>query len=185
MPKTSLRRELLERRRQLSEDEICRAGTLIQRRFTELPEFVAAPVVALYSAVHSEVETAAIFSAARQAGKTVAFPRTQGLKLEFGVVEELGQLQPGRYGLAEPVSNCAIALDDIALMAVPGVAFDRNGGRLGYGKGYYDRCLAGLLRRPYLVGLCYDFQLLDLLPKADHDVHMDLVVTEAGVLRLR
>lgn len=184
MPKTSMRRDLLARRRLLPETEIQRLGALVQRQFIGLPEFVAAPVVALYSPVHGEVETGMIFALARELGKTVVFPRTNGSHLEFVVVEALSELQPGPYGILEPVTARCLALDDIPLLAVPGVAFSCDGVRLGYGKGYYDRSLALARKRPCLTGLCYSFQLLATLPRAAHDIHMDILVTEEGFVRI-
>lgn len=184
MPKTSLRRDLLARRRQLAEDEIARRSREVQRWFVALPEFSAAAVVALYSAVHGETQTSEIFALARAAGKTLVFPRTQGDHLEFVVVETPDELRPGRFGILEPPMGRCLAIDEIQLLAVPGVAFAHDGARLGYGKGYYDRTLSSAGRRPTLVGLCYSFQLLSTLPRAAHDVHMDVVVTDAGVIRI-
>ena len=183
MTKSSLRREMLRRRDQLPEEVRVSAGAVAQQRVAELSVFECSKSVALYSAVRGEVDTRGLFSAARKSGKTVAFPRVKAETLEFVVVDSLESLQPGRFGLLEPVGERLLSLAELSLIVVPGVAFARSGARLGYGKGYYDRTLMEG-PRPHLVGVCYGFQLVEQFEVDAHDVPMDYVVTESEVLQM-
>lgn len=182
MPKRSIRDELLARRRHLASATCLSHSLAAQQRLLLAPEFAAATVVALYSPVRNEVFTEEIFTGARRSGKTVTYPRVRGTRLEFVEVAERQELVPGAFGILEPGGAQVVPLAALELIVVPGVAFDLAGHRLGYGKGYYDRFLHE--RRGRLVGLCFDFQLVERLPAEAHDVRMDMVVTEERTLRL-
>lgn len=149
-----------------------------------LPEFNSAGTVALYAPVHNEVETSRIFSESLEAGKVVLFPSVGSNGIEFRHVRVASDLVPGRYGIFEPLKVCKVydpALVD--LFIIPGVAFDLSCRRIGYGKGYYDKALhlyGGVGR---LAGLCYEFQLVETIPYAPHDVTMDMVITDRRVVR--
>lgn len=179
MPKHSIRREMLVRRRQMSVSECLAWSLQAQQRFLELPEFRSARSLALYSPFRNEVFTEEIFRRARLFGKRVAYPRVGRAALEFVEVEEASDLRPGAFGILEPAAGRTVDLDQLELMAVPGLAFDLEGYRLGYGQGFYDRVLHGALGRVILVGLCFELQLVSALPAEDHDIPMDLIVTEA------
>jgi 5-formyltetrahydrofolate cyclo-ligase len=103
--------------------------------------------------------------------------------VEFVAVETLAALQPSRFGICEPRSGEAVPLARIDLVVLPGVAFDKKGIRLGYGLGCYDRALAAI-ERPTLVGLAYDFQVVNALPREEHDIPVDMVVTERKILSM-
>lgn len=181
MPKRSIRDEMLIRRRHLAVDTCLARSLSAQQRLLQTPEFVAATVVGLYSPVRNEVFTEEIFTAARLAGKTVAYPRVRDDLLDFVEVAQRQELVPGAYGILEPGGAKIVPLSALELIVVPGVAFDFHGHRLGYGKGYYDRFLQD--ERRYLVGLCFDFQLVMKLPAEVHDVRMDMLVTDERALR--
>jgi 5-formyltetrahydrofolate cyclo-ligase len=181
MPKRSIRDELLARRRHLAVETCLGRSLAAQQALLLTPEFAAATVVALYSPVRNEVFTEEIFAEARRSGKTVTYPRVRGNLLEFVEVRERQELEPGAYGILEPGGVQVVPLSSLELIVVPGVAFDLIGHRLGYGKGYYDRFLHQ--RRGQLVGLCFDFQLVERLPAEAHDVRMNMVVTEERTLR--
>lgn len=183
MPKTLVRTELLQHRIALGADDSHRLSAQIQGRLLLLPEYAAAQTIALYHPVKREVETAMIFAAGRSCGKTLCFPRTCGDHLEFVAVDRLADLAPGRYGIFEPVGGRAVAVAEFDLVVLPGIGFDRRGFRLGYGKGYYDRTLAGRTPRTRLVGLGYRFQIVESLPTHDHDIALDMVVTEDEIYR--
>jgi 5-formyltetrahydrofolate cyclo-ligase len=181
MPKRSIRQKLLKQRRALTGAECRQFSHAAQQLLFATDVYSQASAVALYAPIHNEVLTAALFSSARQSGKKVCYPRVNGESLEFLVVEEEGDLLPGAFGVAEPTGTAIMPLDEISLVMVPGVAFDRSGYRLGYGRGYYDRTF-GSTRQAVLAGLAYDFQVVDELPTEDHDVHLDLLVTSSKVL---
>jgi 5-formyltetrahydrofolate cyclo-ligase len=183
MPKKSIRSELLARRRHLSLETCLTLSLRIQERFLSSAEFENAVGLAIYSPVWSEVFTEEIFRAARRAGKRTAYPRVHEQSLEFIEVTDLRELVPGRFGIPEPAKAPAVPLAELDLVVVPGVAFDSTGHRLGYGAGFYDRVLHGCENRGLLAGLCFEFQVLDKLPAEDHDVRMDMVVSEESTYR--
>lgn len=181
MHKTRLRNELLLRRAALTADAVAERGRQIQQRLLLSAVFAEAQTVALYLPIRGEVETALLAAAAAAAGKRVLYPRQHDCHLEFAPAG--AGLRPGRYGIPEP-TGAAVALAEIDLIALPGVAFDRRGIRLGYGKGCYDRTLAGEESLPLLVGLAYAFQLVERLPADNHDVPVDRIVTEDEEVRI-
>jgi 5-formyltetrahydrofolate cyclo-ligase len=149
-----------------------------------LPEYVSAGTVALYSPVHGEVDTALLASDALQTGKSVLFPAVTQEGLEFRRITDPDDFAPGRFGIREPKSGCTV-YDPLLIdfFIIPGVAFDLSCRRVGYGKGYYDRVLHQLEKSGRLAGFCYDFQLVDEIPAAPHDVEMDMVITDRRVVR--
>lgn len=153
-------------------------GREIQRRFLETVVFERSRVLGLYQPIRNEVPTSDIFRTALVLGKRVAYPRVADLSLEFVEAWEPSCFQEGSFGIQEPTGGRRVQRDDFDLLVVPGVGFDCKGGRLGYGKGYFDRFLAGGLFGGKLVGLCYEMQLVALLPREGHDILMDIVVTE-------
>ena len=183
MLKASIRRDMLVRRQNMTE-EACHALSLeIQSQVLSLPEMRSACTVALYSAFRKEVFTGEIFHRSLLAGKRCAYPRIGNGGMEFIEVRDLRDLRPGAYGIGEPSGSDALAIGELDLVVVPGVAFDVEGFRLGYGKGFYDRELKGIGGQATLIGLCFEFQLVPSLPAETHDIQMDLVVTERRILR--
>jgi 5-formyltetrahydrofolate cyclo-ligase len=149
----------------------------------EHPVFAAANRIAAYISMAGEVPTAGLIAAARSLGKTIVLPRVVGrnhLELHHWEGEPL---LPGSFGIGEPPANAPqVAPDQIDLFLVPGLAFDLSGGRLGMGKGYYDRLLpqsAG-----FRVGLCWECQLLPEVPMEPHDQRVQGICTERRLLFL-
>jgi len=183
MPKVMLRDRLLQQRQSLSPEACLELSLRAQQRLCDTPEFSTAQTLALYSPIRNEVFTERLFAAAAEIDIRVAYPRMRGEQLEFILVEELSALVPGRMGVLEPSSGRVVDPEAIDLMVLPGVGFDRGGHRLGYGRGFYDRLLGGLERRPHLAGLGFEIQVVDRLPRDPHDVRLDLLVTEMHVWR--
>jgi 5-formyltetrahydrofolate cyclo-ligase len=145
-----------------------------------------------YVAVRGELDPAPALEAARAAGFTVALPRIETRsppRLRFHAVAAADDLCDGPHGLTEPPASCVeVPVEDIDVMLVPGLAFDAAGRRLGFGGGYYDAAGRRLrARRPtaLMVGLAYDFQIVESCPSDERDVAVDLVVTESRVLDAR
>lgn len=145
-----------------------------------------------YVAFRGELDPAGAMEAARAAGFGLALPRIETVqppRLVFHATEGPQDLCAGPHGLSEPRASCRpVPVEDLDVMLVPGLAFDAAGRRLGHGGGYYDdagrRLRAG---RPdgLMIGLCYDFQVVDACPADERDVAVDLVVTERRVLGAR
>ena len=150
-------------------------------RFLALPQVAAADTLLLYHGMGTEPDTARLLPALRAMGKRVCLPRClPGQGLEARLVGPDSALVPHPFGMLEPGEDCPpTERDKIDLILVPGLAFDRSGGRLGQGGGYYDRFLAGY--PGFTAALCRQALLLDRVPRAGHDLGVDLVVTEAGL----
>ena len=191
-----LRHEMAERRQRMSPGERTRLSAAVAAQLETLPELVAAGAsggtvagfVAL--AAKGEVDPGATLVAARARGARVVLPRVSAVppRLRFHDVDptERAALAPGPFGLLEPApASPEVAVESIDVMLLPGLAFDRAGNRLGYGGGYYDEA-AGRVRSAghgLLVGLAYDFQIVDRCPAGEADVAVDCVVTEREIVR--
>ena len=184
---------MLGLRAALSPDDRQRQSREACARLRELPLWEQASVVAAYHARDDEMDPAPALAAARDAGKVVAYPRVTRDKprLRFHRVADPGQLVAGSFGLREPPDDAPeVPPASIDLFIVPGLAFDASGGRLGFGKGYYDELLAALEAtgerdHTLLVGLAYGFQLLPRIPTGIDDRPVDLIVTQAQVIRAK
>ena len=182
--KERLRAAVLPLLRDVSREASARAGRAVARLLASRKVWLDAPEVGLFASLPGEVDTSPILELACQGGKRVLLPRMQSrTRLEFVPVDDFEGLVPGRRAVPEPdPSRAARPPSPDALLLVPGVAFDRRGGRLGRGAGYYDRALADLLRgfvRPRLVGVAFDLQIVERVPMTGLDVFMDAVVCES------
>jgi len=182
MPKTILRQSLDRQRRQLDDSARKLLDDAAQLRFLSSATYATADVIALYAPCRGEVDTSQLFAAARATGKHVVYPRVADDHLVFVTVKDPRSLQAGAFGILEPIGCDEVSVAKIDVMIVPGLAFSRDGHRLGSGFGYYDRTF-GLRGRPgKLIGFAYDFQLQDTLPIEPHDVQLDLLITDARTL---
>jgi 5-formyltetrahydrofolate cyclo-ligase len=137
--------------------------------------------VALYAAKGSEVDTQRIDAFARARGLVVAYPRVNGQarRLAFHAVP-IEALAPARFELREPSADApAVAVEDISVFVVPGLAFDRAGGRIGWGRGHYDATLAAA-PRALRIGLAYERQVVDQVAREAHDVALHIIITEVA-----
>lgn len=174
---------MLAKRKALSVAEAMAASRQVQRKFVASEAFAAARVLALYAAIHNEVDTQEVMGAALASGKEVLFPAVCLDQLVFRRISGWAALRPGAFGIMEPdASSAVLAPQEADIVVIPGVAFDVGGKRIGYGKGYYDRALHVLEGKGKLVGFCYDFQLVEEIAGEPHDVKMDLIITEKRVV---
>ena len=184
--KRELRRRISLRRRAADPATVSSAAASLAEIIAATAEFRNAPALALYAALPEELPTGDLFARAVAAGKPCFFPRCMpGTLLDFVAIGEWETLEPGRYGVREPPSRLSGgALPAGSLVIVPGVAFDREGNRLGQGKGYYDRAFSkDGARGMTLFGVGFAFQLVESVPVGKFDRRMDAVVTEQGILR--
>ena len=122
-----------------------------------------------------EVDTTPILAQALRDGKRVALPKTYGSEMRFIWVNDLQETQKSALGCPEPIADEPIADDPDALVLLPGLAFDLQGGRMGYGGGFYDKFLEG--ENHPTVALCYGFQLLPRVPVEAHDLRADCIIS--------
>jgi 5-formyltetrahydrofolate cyclo-ligase len=169
---------MLEKRNRLDAKEIIARSRRIQDFLIKSKEFRSAEIIGAYYAFGSEVRTDVIIEQARSIGKKLALPSIEGENLTFYELSSGKYLVKGRFGIMEPLPYGLI--DRMGMIVVPGIAFDKNGYRLGYGKGYYDKFLAK--RKVFSVGLGYSFQLLENLPSGEHDKKLDAISTEDGIM---
>lgn len=172
------------RRASLARRDRVAAGDAVARIACALPEFECARRVAAYVALDDEVPTRAILDAVLASGRVLLLPRLAAKRLEFAAVAGLTALRRGGFGVFEPQSSSAaleLAPDDLVFL--PGVAFDRRGGRLGRGGGHYDRAFPPATAAPLLLGVAFSFQLVDAVPVGPADRRVDGIVTELGIVR--
>jgi 5-formyltetrahydrofolate cyclo-ligase len=152
-----------------------------------LPEYDTSQTAMLYVDVRHEVRTRFDLPGLLQTERRIVVPYCDGKRLGLFHLHQMSELAPGRFGVLEPGSELrsdaghAVAIDDIDLVFTPGVAFDRHGGRMGHGRGYYDRLLSAMPARTVLVGLAFECQVFPDIPTELHDISMDRVVTESTV----
>ncbi len=172
------------RNAQPDKDEISRR---IVASFMAQPEYAAASAVMFYVDVRSEVRTRNDLEAALQTGKKIVVPYCVDGELELFHLESMDELELGMYRILEPkadlrpVAAKRVEVEELDLIMVPGVAFDRRGGRTGHGKGYYDKLLEHARPDTPLIALAFECQLFPEIPMQSHDIFMDKVVTEAAV----
>jgi 5-formyltetrahydrofolate cyclo-ligase len=172
------------RNAQPDKDEVSR---VIVERFLGLPEYARARTVMFYIDVRSEVRTRQHLEATLASGKRIVVPYCVDGELELFHLEAMDELAIGMYKILEPredlrsVAAKKIPIEELDLVMVPGVAFDRRGARSGHGKGYYDKLLEHARLDTPLVALAFECQMFDEVPVAEHDIFMDKVITEAAV----
>ena len=180
--KKRIRRMIRERKRQMSEKEIVDASRVLTGACLSTREWKEADTVLLYITHKQEVRTAALFAAAWEEGKNVAVPKIVGGEMIFVRMTRESTIRAGACGIMEAEGEPPMKFSGKTLMVMPGVAFDREGRRIGYGGGYYDRCLAAHPDLPR-IALCYDFQLLEHVPGGEQDMPVDMVITCSEQLR--
>lgn len=178
---------MLERRQVMTADELAGAGDALLRLLLTIPAFRAARRVACFLSLPDELPTGGIIRHCYGEGQSVCVPawRTESRAYDFAALEPGAHLVPGRMRVPEPEEKRWVAVDTIDTLLVPGLAFDRQGGRLGFGAGHYDRLLARCRPDSVSIALACDWQVLPRVPQAAHDVRMDWIVTDLRHLDCR
>ena len=154
-----------------------------------LPEYIAAKTILFYVETGSEVPIRVLIEEALREGRTVVVPYCVGDELHLFRLEDMTELEPGAFGIEEPQPNLrelaekAVDSTQIDLALVPGVAFDPQGGRIGQGKGYYDRFLQTIQSRAKFVSPAYECQIVPKIPTTPHDIPVHVIVTENKIYR--
>ncbi len=184
--KNLIRENLKQLRNCLTIAEKQRLDTKIANRFLNLWQYRESGLILAYVSNSIEVDTKFIIEQALIQGKRVAVPKcvVGTRKLEYYLIDSLEALEKGSFGILEPCeSKCEKLLNySGGLVIVPALSFDKNGFRLGFGKGYYDRFLSNSELKT--VGICYDCCLMDDLPKGKYDRNVNMVITESKILYL-
>ncbi len=181
--KQALRKELLSKRKNLTDRQVMTAAESVLNHMIRMPEYMAAPNVFIYVDMNNELPTKRLIERAVEDGKHVYLPKViDAESMSFYRFIGFDQLMDGPFGLKEPspVNKGEPGSND--LMCLPGIAFSKDGFRLGYGAGYYDNYLKG--KSVIKAGLAYDENLLNTLPHEAHDQPVDMVVTPSAVHRI-
>ncbi len=182
--KKILRRQLLEQAAGLEREYCERADREIASRLFLMPEYRKAEVLFCFAGTEREIDTRPVILNALKQGKRVGVPKCVGKGImEVREIKGLWNLEPGKYGIMEPASDCPLIIpEEIDLCLIPCLSASVQGVRLGYGGGYYDRYL------PFVRGtkavLCRRRMMCQELPGEEHDVGMDMVVSEDGAVRM-
>lgn len=182
----NIRNKIRAARRRLEPIFVKTASSAAQREALNLAEWRNAKNICCYLAMPLEVQTDAIIKKCRAEGKTLFVPAFFNARQKYSLAlfDQDDDISLGRFNILEPVNPKWIKAQKIDLVFVPGLAFDRHGGRLGHGGGYYDDLLSQPSLRPACkVGLAFEFQIYDHLPLRLDDVRMDVVLTESEIYR--
>jgi 5-formyltetrahydrofolate cyclo-ligase len=181
--KRRLRREVLTARDALPPRERATRADRIVDRLLTLPEIGAARTAMAYWSFGSEVETARLIDRWLAAGVRVVLPRIAGDAIEAVAYRPGDALRETGFGAMEPSGGTVVGPDDVDVVVVPGVAFDRTGHRVGYGGGFYDRFLPRTRRGAFAVAVAYGLQVVEEVPRGGGDRRVDAIVTEDEVIR--
>lgn len=175
MDKTELRRSIRQQKRAMTPEEIETRSARLGQLFAASDWYKNARTIYGYLPYNQEVRTVPMLEQALRDGKQVAVPKCYGEEMRFIYLTDLSQVAPGYAGIPEPIADEPVAQDKTALVLMPGLAFDREGHRIGYGGGFYDKFLAEEPDHPTLA-LCYEFQMLPHLDTEEHDIPVDCVI---------
>lgn len=176
LSKKELRKEVRLLKKQYSDIQLKELSQDIMRKLLELSCIKEAKTVMLYCSLPDEVYTIDAIHELHARGKRIILPAvTSDTEMEARLYEGDNDLRTGCFNILEPCGNVFSRYDEIDVIVVPGMGFDRSGNRLGRGKGYYDRFLekAG---GAYKIGVCFQFQMFDEIPSDEHDIKMDLII---------
>lgn len=187
MDKEKIRKKLIHKRRALTQLEVKKNSSKIFHRLISTDEFKNAKTILFYVSKDNEARTIPTIEFALKNKKIVCVPKVDVTKHIFHPIRISSSdkdLHKGHFGIHEPLfeTKNIVPVKNIDLIIVPGIAFDLNGHRLGWGKGYYDKFLEKA-KRIHKIGLAFDFQILPELPKDKHDVPVDMVMTEKRTMK--
>ena len=181
MTKDEIRTVMKQKRRMLTEDKVSQSGKAIAELAFSLDCIKNAQVIMSYFSAFKEPDSDYILRRIFESGKKAAVPvsNTETFDITPSFITPSSSVISGAYGIREPETVTEVQINEIDAVFIPGIAFSRSGDRLGFGKGYYDRFLSHL--GGVKIGVCYDFQMLDTLPRSPHDIKMDIIITEKRI----
>lgn len=184
--KALIRKETLQKRDAIDSAARKAKDLLIKDRLFSLPEIHKAGIIFFFASFRSEVSTFPMMEEAYRLGKRIVLPRVdrkiKGLALYE--VKGLSELSPGCMDIPEPnvPEERRMDINGVDVIIMPGVAFDQNGNRIGYGAGFYDKLLSGLKKQTPLIAITYEEQVLDSVPSEPHDIKVHKIVTDKRAL---
>lgn len=187
LAKSDIRKTILDKRNSISPLDIVNNSRIISNSVISTKEYQSSFSVGIYYSIGSEVKTFDIIKHSLENKKEIALPRViDSTKIQFFKIMEDKfekiKFTKGKYGIFENSMSTTI-IDKIDLLIIPGIAFDLKGYRIGYGKGYYDRFLS-LGKSKCIMGLSYESQIINGIPNNEHDIPVDIIITEKKIIRI-
>lgn len=187
LAKSDIRKTILDKRNSISPLDIVNNSRIISNSVISTKEYQSSFSVGIYYSIGSEVKTFDIIKHSLENKKEIALPRViDSTKIQFFKIMEDKfekiKFTKGKYGIFENSMSTTI-IDKIDLLIIPGIAFDLKGYRIGYGKGYYDRFLS-LGKSKCIMGLSYESQIINEIPNNEHDIPVDIIITEKKIIRI-
>lgn len=173
--KKELRARIRQQKKAMPPEEIEEKSRILGEKFRACQAYKDAKTIYGYLPYNQEVRTVPILTQALLDGKQVAVPKVYGDEMKFILLPDLTRVSKGYAGIPEPIDDGPIAADETALVLMPGLVFDPQGHRIGYGGGFYDKFLSREPHHP-TVALCYDFQVMERLETEEFDIPVDLVL---------
>lgn len=173
MTKKEVRDLVKDKRSRLSADEVKMASQIICEKIALLKEYREAKTIFLYSSIKNEIDMSYLCNQALDDKKVVCYPKVFGPEMKFIKIDNLNQLCPGAMNILEPEGELFVEKPDLVIF--PGLAFTKDGKRLGFGGGFYDKYFENI--DSYKLGVCYEFQIFNELPCEEHDVTLNRIIT--------
>lgn len=177
MDKKALRAEIKAKKRAMTEEQIAATSDALAQQLYAHPAYKEAKSIFGYLSYNQEVRTMPMLERAQKDGKRVAVPKVIGDTMIFIWLDDLSRVELGYCSIPEPIDNGPEAVDETALVMMPGLAFDPTGRRCGYGGGFYDRYLEQHPHHP-TIAMCYGFQMFDHLDTDPHDIPVNYVLSQ-------
>lgn len=183
--KNRIRNEMKAKRRFMEKTEVVEKSQRAAEIFLNSEIYRSAKMIMLYMPLGNEADTSEIIKKAFADGKSLVLPVTEEAtgKITPVAFEENAVFLKGGFSVAEPKNSVEVKKSEIDVVLVPGIAFDKKGARVGFGKGCYDMFLAD--SRAKKVGFCYEFQICEEIPADEYDVKMDFLLTETELMETK
>ena len=187
--KKEFRKKVIATRKNITQNLLSKNSSIITEKLLSLDCIRNASTIMLYLDFNNEVQTSELINKLLYINKIVASPITFVNNKElipYQIIDLQESIVIGAYGIREPKKDICnkIKIKDIDALIVPAVAFDKNGYRLGYGGGFYDRFINNLRKDCITIGIAFDLQIFDTIPKAPHDAKLDYIITETRILKI-
>lgn len=182
MIKSEIRTLMKEKRKSMTNQEVSRFSILAAQRFISSEIYKTANTVMLYFPLGNETDTSYILENIFKDGKRAVLPVSdiKTGKIVPSIIKKDTEMAEGAYGIKEPKNIISVNPEEIDTVIVPGIAFDKNGVRVGFGKGYYDRFLSGIKAKK--AGFCYHYQVTDKITADSFDINMDYIITDEELI---
>ena len=183
--KKDLRKRILSIRNNMPGEDVVNNSRIIRDKIIGLDVYKQSKVIFIYMDFKNEVMTSDLIKHMLSEKKRVVVPYTDTISTVLIPSEITGEsdLKLNSFGYSEPKKVSPVNIEEIDLVIVPGLVFDKNLNRIGFGKGYYDRILNKLKASARKVAVAHDFQVLEEIPAEEHDVKMDMIITEKSIMK--